>query len=130
MRTQEAIALGSLEVVAGPAEHRGRPALSWRVSAGGEQLVYTGDTSFCDELALFARGARLLVSECSFPDGSAVDGHMTPEAVGRLASIAQVGQVLLVHLYPVFGEADPAAAVRRTFAGAVRIAHDGMIVDL
>lgn len=130
LRPGEDVALGPIAVSAGPAEHRGRPALSWRIAAAGADLVYTGDTSFSGDLARFARGTRLLVSECSFPDERPVDGHLTPEAVGRLASEARAERVLLVHLYPVFGEADPAAAVRRRFPGIVTTAHDGMVIDI
>jgi ribonuclease BN (tRNA processing enzyme) len=129
MQPGDRIDPGGVPVAAGPAEHCGRPALSWRIGAAGGDIVFTGDTSFCAELAVFARGARLLVSECSFPDDGSVPGHMTPSQVGLLASEAGVAAVLLVHLYPVFGEADPAAAVRARFTGPVTTAHDGMIIE-
>jgi ribonuclease BN (tRNA processing enzyme) len=129
VRPGERLEPGGVPVAAGPAEHCGRQALSWRIGPPGGDIVYTGDTSYCAALADFAGGARLLVSECSFPDGSPVEGHMTPSQVGRLAREARVGEVLLVHLYPVFTEADPAAAVRAIFAGTVTTAHDGMVLE-
>lgn len=130
LRPGEEVLFGGLCARAGPADHGGGPALSWRIAAGGADLVYTGDTGYREELARFSRGTRLLVSECSFPDGSAVPGHLTPESVARLASGAGAAAVLLVHLYPVFGGRDPAAAVRRGFAGTVETAGDGTVIEL
>jgi ribonuclease BN (tRNA processing enzyme) len=124
------IDIGEMLVTAGPAEHGGRPALAYRIEAGERSIVYTGDTSYSDDLASFASGAELLVSECSFPDQSPADGHMTPTTVGDLASSAGVTEVLLVHMYPFFGESDPAAEVRRRFKGRVVTGRDGMVIEI
>jgi len=122
--------VGDMLVTAGPSEHGGRPAVSYRIDLAGRSVVYTGDTSYSDELVKFASGADLLVSECSFPDESPVDGHMTPATVGEMASAAGAGGVLLVHMYPFFGEVDPAAEVRRKFSGEVTTGRDGLVIDV
>jgi len=121
---------GEVSVVAGQADHGGRSALSYRVEHAGASMVYTGDTAYSERVAELARGADLLVTECSFPDDQAVDGHLTPSGAGRLASRAGVKEVLLVHMYPLFGRTDPAALVRKHFDGAVTVARDGMTIDL
>lgn len=112
------------------AEHGGGAALAYSVETGGKRLVYTGDTALCDELGDFARGADLIIAECSFPDSAPVGGHLTPEAAGRLAAAAGASRLVLVHLYPVFGGADAAAGARRRFAGEVAVARDGLEIDL
>jgi ribonuclease BN (tRNA processing enzyme) len=124
------IDLGEMMITAGPADHAGRPALAWRIEAGGRAAVYTGDTSPSAGLTRFAANADLLVSECSFPDESPMEGHMTPSMVGETASDAMVTEVLLVHMYPFFGEADPAAEVKRKFHGKVTTGRDGLVIDI
>ena len=52
-----------------------------------------------------ARGADLLVVECSCPDELATPGHLTPDGVGRLCAESRPARVVLTHLYP------PAAAL-------------------
>jgi len=122
--------IGDMLVTAGPAEHGGRPALAWRIDLGGRSIVYTGDTSHAAKLAEFASGADLLVSECSFPDESPAEGHMTPAMVGEMAASADVSEVLLVHMSPFFGETDPAAEVRRRFNGRVTTGRDGLVMEI
>jgi ribonuclease BN (tRNA processing enzyme) len=124
------IDLGEMMITAGPADHGGRPALAWRIEIAGRSIVYTGDTSPSEDLNRFAGRADLLVSECSFPDESPMEGHMTPVMVGEMAAYAQVAEVLLVHMYPFFGEADPAAEVKRRFHGKVTTGRDGLVIDL
>jgi ribonuclease BN (tRNA processing enzyme) len=124
------IDIGDMLITAGPAEHGGRPALAYRIDRAGRSIVYTGDTSRSERLDRFASGADLLVSECSFPDESPAEGHMTPSMVGEMAASAGVGEVLLVHMYPFFGETDPAAEVRRKFRGKVTTGRDGMVIEI
>ena len=130
MAAGDAAVIGDIAVLAGPADHGRCPALSYRLSAGSRSLVFTGDTAYSRGLAVFARGADLLVAECSFPDGYAAEGHMTPEQAGRLAREAGAGAVLLVHMYPCFGKTDPAAGVRRSYTGSVTTGRDGMAIEL
>ena len=122
--------IGDMMITAGPAEHGGRPALAYRFDLGGKSIVYTGDTSRTESLDRFASGADLLVSECSFPDESPAEGHMTTAMVGEMADAAGAGEVLLVHMYSFFGESDPAAEVNRRFKGKVTTGRDGMVVEI
>jgi ribonuclease BN (tRNA processing enzyme) len=130
MDTGYEIDIGDMLITAGPAEHGSRPALSYRIEMAGKSIVYTGDTSRSEGLDRFASGADLLVSECSFPDDSPAEGHMTPAMVGDMAAAAGAGEVLLVHMYPFFGEIDPAAEVRRRFGGRVATGRDGLVMEV
>jgi ribonuclease BN (tRNA processing enzyme) len=100
------------------------------VDHGGKSIVYSGDTSYTESLVELARGADLFISECCFPDSRAVEGHLTPSAVGRLAAAAAVRHVILVHMYPVFDEENPLAGVRKLYRGPVEIGYDGLEFDL
>ena len=55
---------------------------------------------------------------------------MTPSMVGEMAASTGAGEVLLVHMYPFFGETDPAAEVRRKFRGKVTTGRDGMVLEV
>lgn len=119
-----------VEVRAVSVDHGGHEALAYRLEAGGGSVVYTGDTEYTESLVEFSKGAGLLIAECSFPDDRPMTGHMTPSAVGRLAARSGVDRVVLVHLYPVFGDLDPGAGVRGEFTGEVTVADDGMTMSL
>jgi ribonuclease BN (tRNA processing enzyme) len=117
-------------VRAAPARHGDAPALSYRIDHGERSIVYSGDTSYTESLVELARGVDLLISECSFPDSRAVEGHLSPSTVGRLAAAAAVRHVILVHMYPLFDDGNPLTEVRRHYHGPADIAHDGLEFDL
>ncbi|WP_141433182.1 MBL fold metallo-hydrolase [Bacillus sp. 03113] len=82
------------------------PAICYamRIEAEGKSIVYTGDTSFKEELIPFSMEADLLLCECNFyhnQDGKAA-GHMTSTEAGYLAQKAKVKNLILTHL-PHFG---------------------------
>lgn len=105
-------------------------SLAYCVERNGKRLVYTGDTGWSDDLAVFAREADLLIAECSFPDASSVAGHLTPSTAGRLAALARARRLVLVHLYPVHESEDPASKVGKFFTGPVETAYDGLEIVL
>ncbi len=100
-------------------------SLAYAVRTEGARLVYTGDTGFSESLAKWAEGCDLLLCECSLPEERAVDMHLTPAEVAKLARTAGVSRLVLTHVYPVFGARDPAALVGETFRGTVVTARDG-----
>ncbi|HEV7974964.1 MBL fold metallo-hydrolase [Amycolatopsis sp.] len=101
------------------------PNCGVRVSCADGTLAYTGDTGRTPALRTLARGADLLLAECTLsePD-SGPHGHLCAEDAADVAADAAVGQLVLTH----FGTADPdwleasrrRAAVR--FGGPVHIA--------
>ncbi len=119
-----------VDVRAATVEHDNHTALAYRFGVEGKSVVYTGDTEYTESLVEFSKDADLLIAECSLPDDRQMPGHMTPSSVGKLAERAGAGRVVLVHLYPVFGDRDPGAAVRGVFSGQVTVADDGMKIYL
>ena len=66
----------------------------------------------------------MLVSECSGTESQRIPGHLTAREAGRAASLANVGQLVLSHLYPL----DPDTRLeeaREAFSGPVLLAEDG-----
>jgi len=90
-----------------PAAHSAG-ALHLRFEADGTAIVFSGDTGPSEHLARLAEGADLLVCECSFPDETPEEGHLTPSAIAAVADAARPREIWLTHLYPMV---DPALAV-------------------
>ena len=71
-----------------------------------------------------ARGADLLILECSFPDEEAIAGHLTPSEAGDIATRAGAKKLLLTHFYPEILTTDIEAQCRKTYQGDLVLASD------
>ncbi|MFH1480195.1 MAG: ribonuclease Z [Pseudomonadota bacterium] len=106
-------------------------SLGYRVEGpSGKRFVYSGDTGFCDGIVYLAEGADLLLLECSFPDGEEVEGHLTPSLAGRIATLAKVKKLLLLHFYPETLTANIARECRKTYSGELILGRDLMHISL
>jgi len=115
---------GDVAVITTPAAHTSS-SLAYRVEdRRGKAVVYSGDTEFCDALVDLARGADLLILESSFPDGEGCAGHLTPSLAGRMASMAGVRRLVLVHFYPECLRTDAASQCRKTYSGELTLGED------
>lgn len=117
-----------------------------RITGPSASVVFSADTCYFPPLAAFAQGADVLVHEAMLPDGVEALIKRTPGAtrlrahlfashtlaqdVGRIATQAGVGHLVLNHLIPAD---DPAfttdhwhAALRATWAGPLTVGHDGL----
>jgi len=113
-----------------PLKHTAQ-SLAYRVkSPEGKSFVYSGDTGFCQEMVDFARKADLLILECSLPEGGAVEEHLTPSQAGRIAALARVPRLVLVHFYPEVLETDIARECRKVYAGELILAQDLLHLSL
>lgn len=108
------------------------PCFAMRIEAEGRSIVYTGDTSYFDELAGFAENAAVLLCESNFygdMDGTAA-GHMTSRDAGRLASRAEVQLLMLTHL-PHFGSLQQLKKeASELFKREIAIARNGLEYQL
>ena len=86
--------------------------------------MYTGDTGFTPELADFARGCDVLITEASFPEGQDVEGHLTPFQAGRIAALARVRKLVLIHFYPEVLRTDIVSQCRKSFDGEIVLGSD------
>jgi len=107
-------------------------ALSWRVDSAGDRfsLVYTGDTGPDPRVAELARGAEVLLSECSFPGTEAVPNHLTPLGAAGLARTAGVERLILTHFYPSLDPEEARAEAALGFGGVIELAQDGRVFPL
>jgi ribonuclease BN (tRNA processing enzyme) len=80
-----------------PMKHR-KESIGVKVK-GKKIIVFTGDTDYSANLISLAKGADLLVSECSFPELK-VKGHLNLATLQKVVEKAKPMQVMLSHLYP------------------------------
>lgn len=102
----------------------------------GRRVAVTGDTRPCAETVAAARGADLLVHECTFGDGEAARAvettHSTAREAARVAREAGVARLVLTHLSTRY-DADPSpllAQASEEYRGAIEVARDGLVTEL
>ncbi|HVG38023.1 MAG TPA: MBL fold metallo-hydrolase, partial [Pyrinomonadaceae bacterium] len=96
----------------------------------GVRLVYTSDTGYGDALADFARGAELLVIECSFPRDKRSAKHLELTEAMKIAREAAPRRVLLTHLYPEWDGLNLNAEARKLWPGETIEARDGLRLNI
>ncbi|PZS24761.1 MAG: MBL fold metallo-hydrolase [Pseudonocardiales bacterium] len=109
------------------------PNVGVRITAGDAAIAYTGDGGADPAVVELADGARLLLAEATFVDdvppasrGLLADARLA----GTHATAAQVGQLVLTHLWPDTDAAAAEQAARTTFDGPVSVALPELAVDL
>ena len=75
----------------------------------GKSVVFSGDTAPCEALVELARGADLLIHECTFPEkaiefrkqaGIGTWSHTSPTELGQIATRANVRSLVATHFAP------------------------------
>ena len=105
-------------------------SVAYSVERRGRRIVYTGDTGYDPMLAEWARGADVLLCECSLPVEMAIPSHLTPEQCGALAAAALPKHLVLTHFYPPVERVDIRALVGAHYAGPVTLADDGSTFEI
>jgi ribonuclease BN (tRNA processing enzyme) len=106
--------------------------LAYRFETADAVFTFSADTEAVESVADLADGSAVLAHDCSFPDGIDVDNHPTPSQLGEVLSGHDIGRVYLTHLYPHTDGHHEAMteSVEERFGGDVRIARDGLTIDL
>jgi len=101
---------GDVVVTAGPVRHEPCPlAVGYRVDTPDGSVVITGDTRVCDEVAVLAEGADVLVYEAmrfeffeQLPEHRrfVTDYHADTRLIGAQAAELGVSTLILTHLIP------------------------------
>ena len=120
------------------------PAFAYKFRTPDRIIVFSGDTTYSEDLIAFARGADVLVHEVLLtsaldrllklvPNASRlrehiVAAHTDAEDVGRVAAAAGVKRLVLSHFVPSYDPAltddDWATPVRRHYGGEIVVGHD------
>lgn len=122
--------LPGLSASAFPTPHT-KESLGIRLKDDDSKLfVYTSDTGFSDDLALFAKGASLLLMECSFRRNKPVQKHLELADAMRVAHHCAPEKLVLTHLYPEWDNVDLAAEARSLWSGETIEAKDGLVLEI
>jgi ribonuclease BN (tRNA processing enzyme) len=124
--SESEIYLDTLKVRSGKTVHTDE-SVAFRVETRqGEAFVYSGDTGACDGIKELAKGADVLVLECSTPDGMEAKGHLSPSTAGMIAAHARPGRLILSHMFPICDNYPILRQCRARYKGKVLLARDGM----
>jgi ribonuclease BN (tRNA processing enzyme) len=105
-------------------------SVAYSIRRGGRRLVYSGDTGYDPMFAEWARGADLLLCECSLPEEMAIDAHLTPARCGALAAAALPKHLVLTHFYTPVERTDIRGIIAAHYAGPVTLADDGSTFEI
>lgn len=122
-----------------------RESYALRFDTPDRSVVFSGDTTYSPSVVALAKGADVLVHEVMYlpaldaliasePNAKTLREHLlashsTPEQVGRVATEAGVGTLVLSHFVPrgpMVADQTWLAAVRPHFSGRTVTAHDLM----
>jgi len=112
------------------------PCFGVRIESGGKTLAYAPDTGFCDNVLELARGADLLIAECSYRVGERNPGwpHMNPEDDANAALKAGAKRLALTHFeaerYPSLKDREAAETAARAVFPASFACYDGLSVEV
>lgn len=96
----------------------------------GRVLCYTSDTGYSDELVEFAKGASLLLMECSFRKNKPVKTHLELADAMQVARMCQPELLVLTHLYSEWDGIDLAREAQRYWSGQTIAAFDGLRLEI
>ncbi|MFX0168722.1 MAG: MBL fold metallo-hydrolase [Candidatus Hodarchaeota archaeon] len=117
-----------------PVNHGDFEAYGFLIEAEGKRIIYSGDTAPSSELVKYAKGADLLIHECSLPDRlkELAPNHSIPAEVGQIAAEAEVKSLVITHLYPELLEelGDALRSIRSSFSGKIIVPRDTQIITL
>jgi ribonuclease BN (tRNA processing enzyme) len=95
----------------------------------GAVIVYTSDTGPSDELIEFARGANLLLMECSFFKNKPIKSHLELTEAIDIARKCGPEKLMLSHLYFEWDEIDLVAEAQKLWGGETVEAVDGLRLE-
>jgi len=104
------------------------PTLGMRFELDGHALAYSADTGPTEELVRLARGADVLLAEATWVDvpswGNPI--HMTASETGQIARQAEVGRLVVTHVWPTNPKDTVQERAAQAFGGSVTLAAEGM----
>ncbi len=100
----------------------------------GRKIVYTGDTRPFKSFVKFAKGADLIIHDCTFDDSlsdkALEDGHSTPSQAAEQAKAADAKKLVLTHISARYPDAKLLLEqAKKVFAESI-LAEDFLVLEL
>ncbi|MBA3336371.1 MAG: MBL fold metallo-hydrolase [Chloroflexia bacterium] len=110
------------------------PCWAMLVERDGEPgLFYSADTGPAANLALFARGARVVIAEATYLGPSdepfASRGHLSATEAGELAASAGAETLILAHFWEEVGGEELRRHAATVFDGRLELARPGLTIS-
>lgn len=122
--------VGDLAVTAVCVEHT-ESSFALVVEGPGGRLCYTGDTASGPAVCEAARDCDLLLAEATLPEQYAGRApHMTAREAGELAHAADVGRLVLTHIWPTTDREAILDEAAEAFSGPVAVASELAVFEL
>ena len=121
---------GDIQVKSVPTHHGPFPSVGYRVELVGCSITFSGDMSGrLGQMPTLAKNSDIWVAHNAIPEGAtgiAVNLHMTPSMIGRIAKEANVKKVLLTHLMKRSLSVKPATLklIKQNYKGNVSFPRD------
>jgi ribonuclease BN (tRNA processing enzyme) len=123
--------LGPFRVEAFEMEHVGVAALGYRIEADGVALAYTGDSGPSEDVVKMAEGADVFLSEATWQDQpELLPFHMSARQAGEHAERAEVGRLLLTHIWPTLDTSVSLSQAGEAYAGPIELAAEGLQMEV
>ncbi len=115
------------DMIARPAKHI-ENAFIFRIATEDRTLCYSGDTERCEALLELAAGADLFICESTFTSEvpMKLPGHLTGKEAGEIAAEADVGRLLLTHVWPTLDGERAVEDAKSAYSGPVDLAVEGL----
>lgn len=124
LRHEEPISISGMQVTPCRVEHT-EPTFALVADAEGQRVAYTADTSPGDHALCAAQDADLLLAEATLPEEFAgAAPHLTARQAGELATKADAGTLVLVHVWPTNDRELMQAQAAESFDGPVYVAEE------
>ena len=122
---------------------RVEPAFGYRIDHAGRSVVLSGDTRPSENLIRYSKSVDLLIHEVVSPEVLArmnfpaalsktiIDYHTTPGQAGEIFTLVKPRMAVYSHIIqPIATEKDIIPPTRKTYAGAVELGEDLMVIEV
>lgn len=100
----------------------------------GRKIVYTGDTRPFESFTDFAKGADLIIHDCTFDDSlsekASEDGHSTPSQAAEQAKAAKAKKLVLTHFSARYHDTNLLLEQAKKIFAETILAEDLLVLDL
>ncbi len=128
--SEHPILFQDLKIFSKPMAHMSE-SVGYRIEFNdGKSLAISGDTDYCANVITLSSEVDLLVLECSFPEDTKVEGHLTPSLAANIALESRARRLLLIHLYPMCDQADLINQCGRAYKGEMIVGEDLMRIRI
>ncbi|HLZ20672.1 MAG TPA: MBL fold metallo-hydrolase [Ktedonobacterales bacterium] len=110
------------------------PSVGIRLEMPGGAVAYTSDTQPAPAIVELGKGARILITECTYLSRDVgfarMAKHLTALETGEQAAACGVATLALVHIGQGWTPDEARAEAARAFAGDILIPNDGDVLEV